>query len=99
MTRLGNLCGDRGGTFICKFAKVSPLEGAWSLTALEPSMTKDASPDSHSQAEVHSWVELEEHEILSQADKSRVQICGVLALPICVTSGQLLSLSGAVFEY
>lgn len=54
MTRLGNLWGDRGVTFICKFAKVSQLpalEGAWSLTALEPSMTKDASPDLHSQAE------------------------------------------------
>ena len=54
MTRLGNLWGDMGVIFICKFAKVSStpsLEGAWSLTALEPSVTKDASPDSHSQAE------------------------------------------------
>ena len=54
MTRLGNLWGDRGVTFIRKFAKVSStpsLEGAWSLAGLEPSMTKDASPDLHSQAE------------------------------------------------
>lgn len=54
MTRLGNLWGDRGVTFTRKLAKVSSipsLEGAWSLTGLEPSMTKDASPDLRSQAE------------------------------------------------